>query len=163
MSVDFQELIAACRAIALASKLSPSAESDWRYFCRQYSEKFSTPLHEVVLMDPEWIVLNVFERQTDDLDTEDSIELILEKIYQLEDPNYDAKVKKSEEEFDRRAEEEEEERLRLGKSVHPSLKGTPFETRTKKEVPKTPEEAKPELPTEGYVNLDYLAKQDKEE
>jgi hypothetical protein len=158
MSVDFLELIKMCRAEALAGKLYPTAESQWRFFCRQYSQRFSTPLEQVLNLDPEHVILHVLETQTDDIDVEENIEQIMEKIYQIADPNYDAKVKKEQDDFDKKALEEEEERLRLNKPVHPSERNTLLPKAPQKE----PEIQAPpaHLPKEGYLDLSYLGEEE---
>jgi len=158
--IEFQDLLDYCRAEALASKVSPTEDSVWRSICRDYSEMFHTPLHLVLQMDAEHVVLNVYEKQAEGLDIEDyqKLEYIMDVLRTIEDPNYEAVKSKEQEEFDRRAEEEEELRIKSGKAVHPTLqKQVDAKRLLEKGEPETPAK-----PTGGMVNLDYLAKQDSE-
>lgn len=152
MATDFDLIIETCRAEAIASKLSPTSQSDWRYFCRQYSEKFSTPLHVVLEMDPEFVILHVYESRTDSMNIEEDIEFMMENIYAMEDPEYYSEQKKEQDEFVRKIEEEEEERLRLGEPIP----GVKKKVSDEASIPDPPQD----LPTEGYLNLSYLEDQD---
>lgn len=153
--IDFKELLEYCQVEAISSKVSPTEESVWRSLCRDYSIKFHTPLMDVLLLDPEHVVLNVYELQAETMDTDDyqRLERIMDTLLGIEDPNYEAKKNKEQEEFDRQAELEEEERIKSGRPVYQPKKKT---------LLKNDEVTQKKLPTGGMVNLDYLSKQDSE-
>jgi hypothetical protein len=155
---DFSYLIETLKVEALASKLYPTSESNWRWFCRQYSEKFHTPLHLVLEMSPELVLLNVFESQTDSLDLENSIVDIMDKVYVIEDPSYEAAQEKDLQDFIKDAEAEERQRVADGKPAPGQQKNSPFAPKPKKVTPKKEKE----LPKEGFINLSYLENSDNE-
>lgn len=154
--IEFKDLLEYCQAEAIASKMNPTEDSVWRALCRDYSEMFHTPLYLVLEMDPEHVVLNVYEKQAEGMDTEDyqKLEHIMETLRGIQDPDYDFKKNKEQEEFDRQAELEEEERIKAGKPVWQPKKKPLF---AKEQAPEK------KLPTGGSINLDYLAKQDRED
>jgi len=153
--IEFKELLDFCQAEAIANKMAPTEASVWRALCRQYSEKFHTPLVQVLEMDPEHVILNVFEAQSEDMDVEDyqKLEHIMDTLQTINDPEYERAKAGEQAEFDRRAEEEEAKRIAAGKPVYQGKRKNTF---GKTEAP---EEKKP---TGGSINLDYLSKQDSE-
>lgn len=154
--MEFKELLEFCQAEAIANRMSPTEASVWRGLCRTYSEKFHTPLAQVLEMDPEHVILNVYEAQSENLDTEDyqKLEHIMDTLQTIKDPEYERAKAGEQAEFDRRAEEEEAKRIAAGRPVYQGKKKTLF----KKD--ETPEDKKP---TGGSINLDYLSQQDSEE
>ncbi len=122
---DFQQLVDACKAKAILGVLATSEASQWRFVCRTYSKTFNTRLVDVLAMDPEHVILNFFEEQMKDLDTEKSehVEQLLEMIYELEDPDYANTKKQAQDEFDKEFEKQEADRVLKGIPIHPSLKG----------------------------------------
>jgi len=159
--LDFKELLEFCQVEAIANRVKPTEDSVWRALCRTYSKKFHTPLHLVLEMDPEHVVLNVYEEQTEDMDLDDyqKLEHVMDILRGIEDPNYEAAKAREQEEFDRQAEEEEAARVAAGKAVHPSLQ----RKLDQKKALEKGEEPPPQKPTGGMVNLDYLSKVDQEE
>lgn len=153
--IEFKDLLEYCQALAIANKMNPTEDSTWRSLCRDYSEAFHTPLYLVLEMDPEHVILNVYEKQAEGMDIEDynKLEHILDTLRTIEDPNYEAVKNKEQEEFDRKAEEEEEQRVKENRPVYVPKKKSLFGKAS-------PPEKK--LPTGGSINLDYLAKQDSE-
>ena len=89
--MDFKELTDYCQSLAILTKLEPNAESVWRSICRSYSIKFSTPLHLCLegQVDPETILLNLYEEELEAKDAEEIIESLLDLIYRIEDPEYE--------------------------------------------------------------------------
>lgn len=158
--IEFKELLEYCQVEAIASKLKPTEDSVWRALCRSYSKLFHTPLSLVLEMDPEHVILNVYEDQAEDMNTEDyqKLEHILDTIKSIEDPDYESKKNEEQDEFDRQAELEEEERIKAGRAVHPLLQ----RDLDKKRAAEKGEEPPPKMPTSGMINLDYLSKQDSE-
>ena len=152
--MDLKELLEYCESIALAGKLSPTEDSVWRSICRSYSRKFSTPLHLVMEMEPEFVITQFYEDQFDDVDEEDQIEKIYDMILTLEDPEY-AKQKQEElDSFIEQAELEEQERIKNNKPIHPALRG--------ESQPNIPKLQEPPKPTSGSVSLSHLASEESE-
>lgn len=153
--IDFKDLLDTCQSEAIANKLSPTESSIWRSLARSYSKLFSTPLHLVLNMDSEHVILNVYEYQLKDLDEDkiENLEHLMETIYTIEDPDYDAKKELELQEDIKRFIEEEKERVRLGLSIVPQKQ---------KSLLEKPKEEQENLPTQGSINLEYLAKQDNE-
>jgi hypothetical protein len=162
--ISFKDLLEYCQVEAIASKVSPTEDSVWRGLCRQYSKKFHTPLNQVLEMDPEHVILNVYEDQAEEMETEDyqKLEHIMDMIRTIEDPNYEAQKQNEQDEFDRQAEEEEAARVAAGKAVHPSLQRKLNQKMAEDKAKKEGEEAPKEPPKQGFIDLSYLAKQDSE-
>lgn len=154
--IEFKDLVEYCQAEAIASRMTPTEDSVYRAICREYSEMFHTPLPQVLELDPEHVILNVYEKQAESMDIEDyqKLERILDTLRSIEDPNYEATKNKEQEEFDRQAELEEEERIKAGRPVYQAKKKT---------LPKNDETPEKKLPTGGSINLEYLSKADREE
>lgn len=155
--MGIKELIDYCQAEAVASKLHPTEESLWRLFCREYSKTFHTPLHLVLEMPPEEVLLHVYEERMDsdawDEDTDEGLQRILDLISMLEDPEYVSVQAKELEDFIEEAERLENERIEQGKPIHPGLR---YESETKR--PEPPLNA----PKSGGINLSYLEKEENE-
>lgn len=155
--VHVNEVIECCQVEAIANKLDPSPTSRLRRLCRDYSKKFHTPYHEVLQLDIEFVILAIYEEQLDDLDSLENLELLMDRVYSIEDPNYEKHKEYDIQQFIKDAEEEEQERLRTGKPVF---------QKKKKQVAKQPVESPKlgkELPKSGGINLSYLERQDQEE
>lgn len=157
---NFQILLNTLRAESIADKIYPSEESIWRYMCRQYSKAFFTPLHIVNELPIEEVVKAVYEHQLDNVEVDDNIEYLMEQIYRIEDPEYDADKEKELQEFIRQAEEEEEARLAMNKPVHKEAESNPLDMASKKTISEKTvletEEIPPGLPKEGFLDLSYL-------
>lgn len=119
--MELKDLFDACRMEAIVSKLEPTYESTWRKMCRSYSKKFSTPLQDVLKMDPEHVVLNYYEDDMEDVDVEDKIDKILDLIYSTEDPDYDAQKETDLKDFIAQVEADEEERIKNNVPLMKSL------------------------------------------
>lgn len=143
--INFKDLLDACQALALSAKLEPNEEAVWRSICRSYSKKFNTPLHVVLTLDPEHVILNHYEEQLEDIDAEEQAEQLLDIIYGLEDPEYEQQKREELDSFIKEAEEQEKERIKAGRPIHKALKD---------ELPKF--DKPKELPKSGGINLSYL-------
>ena len=161
--IDLKDILEYCRLEAIANRTSPNDASIWRSICRTYSRLFVTPLHLVLEMDVEHVILNVFEEDYKKVDLEDfeSLQSLMDTILSIEDPDYDANLKREQEEFDRQAIEEERERIKTGAAIHKSLPNTA--AAAQKTLFESPEEVEEKRPTSGSINLSYLAALDKEE
>lgn len=122
----FRELLQYCKAKAIADLLSPTEESVWRDACRTYSENFNTPLHVVLKMDPEHILLNNFEKQLEDVDVDKSVEELLESVYKIENPNYmEEQEQELQDYIDKVVEEEKHSKKTLLKKEEVAPQNTP--------------------------------------
>jgi hypothetical protein len=151
--IEFSELLDTCKIESIANTFSPTHESVYRMLCREYSQKFFTPLHEVIKLDARFIILNVFESRYEKLDF-DKIEILedlLDTVYSIEDPNYerakDEDLKNDIENY----EQEEKERMERGLSV---LEWNRL--KKKKEESSLEEEEPQELPKSGSLDMSKL-------
>lgn len=153
--MEFKELLDYYKMEAINNTLVNTEVSVWRTLCRNYSKKFSTPLHLCLdgTIPPEDILLAEFEDQLEGFDEEKDLEAMLDQIYMIEDPEYEQQKQDELKEFMEKAEREEVERIRLGKPIHKALKNEP--TLAETSIPK-------ELPKSGGINLSYLAKEENE-
>lgn len=152
--IEFKELLDFCQAEAIANKLRPTEDSVWRAICRSYSKMFHTPLVDVLDMDPEHVVLHVYEEQLDEVDDDkyENLEKMLDTILTIEDPEYERIKNERLEEDIAKYEAEEEERIRLNKPIHPALaKPGPLDA---------PTDLPPEAPKSGSIDLSYLEDED---
>lgn len=155
----FSELLDYCQSEAIANKLSATDESIWRQYCRKYSMLFSTPLDQVLKLEPMDVMLNVFEHQLEDVDIEDNLEKLMEMISSLQDPEY-AKQKRDEfRQFIKESEKEEELRQKEGRPIHKALLDEEKMSTKKRLLENTPLPNK-KLPHSGGINLSYLEKEE---
>lgn len=142
--ISFQELVDSCQAQAISNKLNPTELSIWRKLCRYYSKKFHTSLNLVENLDPEHIILNVYEDMLEPVNHKDikNLDKLLESIYLIEDPEYLEKKKDAFEQYVEQAEMEEKERQKNKKS--------------KKSLSENEESKDENIPTQGFVDLSYL-------
>ena len=138
--MNYLELLQYCKIQAIASTLAPTEEALYRKACREFSEHFHTPLMDVYKLDPELVMLNNFERQMEDIDIDKNIDSILEEIYRIEDPDYEAHEEEDLQKFISKVEADEEERMKKNPS--------------KKSLPEN--ELKDELPNKGGVDFTFL-------
>lgn len=89
--MDFYNLLEITQLRAIQAALQPSAESVWRMRCRAYSEKFFTPLHVVMHeLDPAFVLQALYEERYTPSEVQEDLEGILETLYRIKDPNYNA-------------------------------------------------------------------------
>lgn len=55
---------------------------------REYAETFHTPLHDVVKLDPEFVLRHIYENKYSHSEVNGELEDFLEKLYQFKDPSY---------------------------------------------------------------------------
>lgn len=139
--ISLSDIIDYCRAESLASKFYPTETSDWRWFCREYSKTFHTPLPQVLEMDPEHVILCVLEEGLDNkrLKKKEDLDSLIEELRRLQDPDYDSTVVKEVDDWVSGIEEWEDERVAAGAPL-----------------PKKGQELPKELPKQGGINLSYL-------
>jgi len=153
--VSYKDLLDLCQVEAIAAKLAPDELAIHRYYCRQYSKLFHTPLHVAQSLDPALVIRAVIEDRLDGEDEMDEIEKYLDVVYMVEDPEYVTQRQQQEEDYLAQAQEEEAERVRLGKPIHPALKGE--STLVPDAPPKT------NLPKSGGINMAALKHLESEE
>jgi|ERR1700677_765267 len=150
--ISINDVIDFCRAEALAGKLHPTEVSDWRWFCREYSKTFHTPLHFVMNeLEAEHVILCVLEEGLDSkrLSKREDFETIIEELRRLEDPEYEHNKEKEIEDWTAGIEDWEADRLK---------KGAPLPRKGAKQEPVEP--IKTQMPKEGGINLSYLAEEE---
>ncbi len=156
--ITYSDLLAAAHAEAIANTLDRTELSVHREICRAYSKKFHTPLHLVLQMNPEEVILAYYEDQMDGFDEDEDLEKILDRIYTLEDPEYARDKAKDLEDFIEKAEKDEEERLAAGKPIHKDIKNEPS---LKNDFGKE-EKIEEKRPTRGSINLEYLSREEED-
>lgn len=152
--VDFKDLLDYCQAEAIANKLAPTEDSVYREMCRTYSKTFHTPLHLVMEMPAEHVILSVYEEQISEMDSSklDNLERMLDIVMGIENPDYDKEREDKLAQDIERYEREEEERVASGRAIHPSLKNK-YPVKKKEE----PAEPAPETKsTSGSVDFSSL-------
>ena len=129
--MTFSELLDYCESEALLAKLETTELSVWRYICRQYSQKYHTPLDRVLHdLDPKEVILAHYESQMDSIDLEEDLEKLLESVYSLKDPAYAKAKKDSFEEDIKKYEKQEEDRVKANKPIPKGSKKTLLEKET---------------------------------
>jgi len=146
--ISLDDIIDYCKAEAISGKFYPTEVSNWRWFCREYSKTFHTPLLTVMSMDPEHVILTVFEDGYDSrrLRKAEDVEFIVTELRRLEDPDYDANQEKVMNDWSAGIEQWEENRVAKGAPI--PHKNDP------KPIPPKP------LPKEGGINLDYMSREE---
>ena len=150
--IPLNDLVDFCRAEALSGKFYPTEVSDWRWFCREYSKSFHTPLHIVMTeLDPEHVILCVLEEGLDAkrLTKREDFDKIVEELRRLEDPDYDANRVKEIEDWSAGIEEWESNR---------QATGAPLPKKGANNAPDAP--VKTQMPKEGGINLQYLSSEE---
>jgi hypothetical protein len=88
MSFDFYSLIELQQLKAIALALEPNLDSIYRIKCRNYSQKFQTPLHLVYELDPVQVLRDLFEDQYPPSIVEEELEELMDRLYTMKDPSY---------------------------------------------------------------------------
>jgi hypothetical protein len=104
------EYIIAIQNAALADVMSENPPFDYFYrkVCRQYSEKFNTPLPQVYLLPFNEVLRDVTEARYEQiLQSEDGEEDMLEMAQRAINPNYEAEEEQENEDFAKKALDEE--------------------------------------------------------
>lgn len=142
-------------ANAILDKLEPTELFVWESVCRTYSKRFFTPLHQVLEMNPEFVIKHVFADQYADIELKDDINEILDILMKIEDPEYERLQDEELEKFATQSVKEETQRLASGKSIMQSVKEGLVSKRKSIHEP-------PEVLKSGFIDLSYLAKSDNE-
>jgi len=142
----FKEIIETAQSVALANKLRPTEISIYEKICREYSKLFHTELTKVYDLSPEFVFTQLYSNQLESWDEEERLPEILEMIYSLSDPNYDASKEAAIKEETQRIIEEEERRIMEKKPIHSSLGKSQSKAIQEDPIPK-------ELPKSGGINM----------
>lgn len=153
--ITFHEVVEYCKAEALAGVFYRTDSSDWRWFCRQYSEMFGVPPFQVEQLPPEHVILYVFEKQLEqyDLEKHEDLQALIEQVHRIEDPNYDENQEQEIQDFIAAAEAYELVRKKKGKKM-PDLNAR---------IAKIEQKKLAEPPKQGMINLSYLEEHDSKE
>ena len=87
--MNFYDFFELCRLRAIGLAIDPTVESIYRMRCREYSEKFNTPLHVVETeLDPMFVLQHLYEMQYSPRIVDEELNEILEQLYKIKDPDY---------------------------------------------------------------------------
>ena len=104
-------------------------------------------------MSPEFVIGHVMEERFGDVNVDENLEELMEPIYMAEDPNYESNKEKDLQSWIGDIEAEENQRQKAGKPIN--MKKASYKKAPKTEpVPEIPKD----LPKEGFVNFDYINK-----
>lgn len=155
-NVDLKLIADTAQIEAISEKLRPTNDGMWRSICRAYSVKYSTPLHEVLNMDAEFIFLHHYESELENIEIEDNFESLQRMIRMIEDPDYVQEEEEELNDFIAMAEEQEEKRLKDGKPIHPGIAKALRDNDVNLPTPKF------EAPKQGFVDFSKLNKLEEE-
>lgn len=133
------EYVLAIQDCALAEVLSdsPSFEYFYRRTCRQYSEKFNTPLPQVYTLPFNDVLRDVVESRYESiLAQEDGDEDLLEIAQRIVDPNFEAKEEAENEAAAQKI--VEEENLKKARQMAKELSLNPTKPQPLKQEPPSP-------------------------
>lgn len=77
-----------CEIRAIQDAVDPTNDSIYKIKCRDYSKIFFTPLHEVMKLDPVFVISTLYEEKYRPIEIESELDNILEKLYTIKDPTY---------------------------------------------------------------------------
>lgn len=156
--MDLLDLINTTIAVAIQGKLTTNEEYFYRKICRFYSKTFNTPLDQVFNLDPYLVFLAYYEESTDkfDLDTDEDVQNMLDKIYGIEDPNYNKAKEENLEHFIKQIETNNEKKIKKAQK-----KSEPIDS-SEKSLLENEQTVTDNLPRGGLINLSYLEKLDNE-
>ena len=86
--LNFYDLFELAQLRALSVALEPTAESIYRMRCRDFSQRFHTPLHLVYELDPMEVLLTLAEEKYPPSIVEEEGEDLLDILYRIKDPMY---------------------------------------------------------------------------
>lgn len=142
-----KDLLDTLQVEAISNRLTPTEDVVWRKICRAYSNRFSTPLHEVLELSPEFVILHFYEQALEGLDVDENAESWLDMVLSIQDPNYDSNKEEELQQFIEHAESVEKDRVASGRPIHKDIA---------KEATLIPKE----LPKQGGINLSYLEREE---
>ncbi len=98
--MDFFSLFEYSQVKALEAAITPSMESIWKIKCREYSERFHTPLHTVINdLDPLFILQNLNEYKYPPSIVDEELQELLDILQKIKDPNYSRMTQEQTEEL----------------------------------------------------------------
>jgi len=148
---SFYDLFDICRLRAIALAIDPTTESIYRMRCREYSEKFHTPLHVVEKeLDPIFVLQHLYEVQYSPRVIDEELNEVLEQLYRIKDPNYNPMTKAEMEDLVDAVLNKEIERL--------SKKKRPTQETIKNEIKKEILKEENQKPKKGSMDFGDLEK-----
>lgn len=97
MSFSFYDLFELAQIRAIEAAISPNAESIYRIRCRDYSQRFHTPLHMVMNeLDPMIVLQTLYEDKYTPASVEEELEELIEVLQKIRDPENYRKFSKEE-------------------------------------------------------------------
>ena len=151
--LNFYEFLEQMQIRAIAHALTPGADYIWREKCREYSIKFSTALHLVYDLDPEFVIQNLYETEFNRSAVQENMEEILGRLNRFNDPDFEEIEQAEIEELVDRVINKENKRK--GKTPNTSVK--PPVANLKAPTIPAPQ------PTQGGLKFDSIAKSDESE
>jgi len=127
-------MIGELKLIAIGEALDSSAEYSWRKLCRQYSERFSTPLHEALALPEEFVLQQMIESNIDAMD-EDQLMAYANEALGV-DSSEEELIQEQIEMFEKE-EEARQVRLAAKKAKGPSYQGKKGKSKPLPEIKKT--------------------------
>lgn len=87
--IDFYSLFELSQIKAISFAIDPTIESVWRIRCREYSQKFFTPLHVVMNeLDPLMVLQALYEEKYNPSIVDEELEELLDILNKIKDPSY---------------------------------------------------------------------------
>jgi hypothetical protein len=98
--MDYYSLLEFSQLKAIHLALEPSIDSIFRIKCRDYSQRFHTPLHVVMNeLDPMVVLEALYEEQYRPSIVEEELEELMDRLYLMKDPNYSRMTKEQTEDL----------------------------------------------------------------
>lgn len=87
--MDLSDLVEYSRIKAIQAAIEPTLDSIYRMKCREYSDRFKTPLHIVINeLDPLFIFQHLYEDQFSYSVVDEDLEGLLDILHKIKDPEY---------------------------------------------------------------------------
>lgn len=151
MPFDFYDLFQISELKAIDLAIDPTLDSIWSLKCREYSEKFHTPLHVVINeLDPVFVLDQLNQDKYHPSVATNELEELLDKLYKIKDPSYSKMSKQEIEDLVDHVLNKEIKRLNSKKAPTPES----IEAEIKKSENK--------LPKKGGLDFSDLEKLDKD-
>ena len=87
--MNFYDLFDIAQLRAINAAISPTVDSIFRIKCREYSERFHTPLHIVMNeLDPLFVLQSLYEDKYHPSIVNEELEELMDTLYLTKDPSY---------------------------------------------------------------------------
>jgi hypothetical protein len=150
--MDFFDVLEYWQIEAIKLALKQDAQYVWRRKCREYSQMFNTPLHEVYKLDTDFVLQNLSEATYNTEHVHENIDEILDVLRKTKDPTYEKfEQEEIEDLVDMVINKENKRKTKMNQEV--SLPG---------KMPVEPKVVK-DLPKKGGISFKELAEKESEE